>query len=337
MYGELGGYFSIDVSKSKLDVALLRNKKFKSKVVDNTREGHQELLEWLSKLEVAVADVHVCMEATGVYYEPIAIALHASGFKVSVVNPSCIKGFGASENIRNKNDAIDAKLIARYCERMSPSAWVPPPLEQRQLRAWAVRIQSLKDILQQEQNRLEALSVNGMDAISAHIETHITWLRAEIKKLEKDIDDHIDKHPDLKCDAELIGSIPGLGPLTVARILGYVGNVRRFDSAKAFAAYLGVTPKHRTSGTSLNGRTTVSRAGHAALRAALYMPSLVARRHNPILRAFGDRLAASGMAKKAVIGAITHKLAHLIYGVLKTNRPFDPNFLVKDLAVQDSI
>ena len=232
---------------------------------------------------------------------------------------------------------IDAKLIARYCERMSPLAWIPPPLEQRQLRAWAVRIQSLKDILQQEENRLEALSVNGMDAISAHIETHITWLRAEIKKLERDIDDHIDKHPDLKRDAELIGSIPGLGSLTVARILGYVGNVRRFDSAKAFAAYLGVTPKHRTSGTSLNGRTTVSRAGHSALRAALYMPSLVARRHNPILQAFGDRLAASGMAKKAVIGAITHKLAHLIYGVLKTNRPFDPNFLAKGLAVQDSI
>jgi transposase len=327
----------IDVSKKKLDVALLVNGKFKSKVVDNTADGHKMLLEWLSKSKVCLPELHICMEATGVYYEPVALALHGAGLKVSVVNPGCIKGFGHSENIRNKNDTVDAGLIARYCAAMSPALWAPPPLEQRQLRAWTVRIHALKDIRQQEANRLEAHTITGMDDVAAHVNEHITWLDAEIKKLEKAIDDHIDRHPGLKHDAELIGSIPGIGATTVAKILGHIGDVRRFDSAKAFAAFLGVTPKQRSSGTSIKGRTMISRTGSTGLRAALFMPSLVARRHNPILKQFAERLLATGMAKKAVIGAVMHKLTHLIYGVIRTNKPFDPKFLSKGLALQDGI
>lgn len=327
----------IDVSKKKLDVALLVNGKLKSKVIDNSAEGHKFLLDWLSKSKVSLTGLHVCMEATGVYFEPVALALHADGIKVSVVNPACIKGFGHSENIRNKNDAIDAGLIARYCLAMSPLPWMPPPLEQRQLRAWATRVQALKDIRQQEINRLEAHAVTGMEEVAAHVSEHISWLDTEIKKLEKEIDDHIDRHPGLKHDAELIGSIPGIGATTVARILGHIGDVRRFESAKAFAAFLGVTPKQRTSGTSVKGRTMISRSGNTGLRAALYMPSLVARRHNPILNRFAERLLSAGMAKKAVIGAVMHKLTHLIYGVIHTGKPFDPNFLSKGLAIQDGI
>ncbi|MFB9795284.1 transposase, partial [Shinella granuli] len=159
----------------------------------------------------------------------------------------------------------------------------------------------------------------------------------KIKKLEKEIDDHIDRHPDLKNDAQLIASIPGLGMTTIARVLGHIGDIRRFKNAKAFAAFLGVTPKQRTSGSSVRGRTVMSKTGSTSLRAALFMPSMVARRHNPILRQFADRLLATGMAKKAVIGAVTHKLAHLIYGVIRTGKPFDANFLSNRLAIQDGI
>jgi transposase len=326
----------IDVSKKKLDVELLINGKYKSKAVTNDPAGHKDLLDWL-KSKASLADLHVCMEATGVYYETVAEALYDAGIKVSVVNPGCIKGFGHSENIRNKNDPTDAKLIARYCLAMSPSAWTPAPMEQRQLRAWAVRIQSLKEMLQQEQNRLEAHAVTGMDAVASHVQEHVVWLTSEIKKLEREVDDHIDRHPGLKHDAELIKSIPGIGNLTVARLLGHIGDVRRFASAKAFAAFLGVTPKQRTSGTSIKGRTMISRTGSSELRAALYMPSMVARRHNPILAQFADRLRTGGMANKAVISAVMHKLTHLIYGVIHTNQPFDPEFLSKGLAIQDGI
>jgi transposase len=327
----------VDVSKKKVDVALLVNGKVKSKVIDNSAEGHQVFIDWLVKSKAPLAELHVCMEATGVYYEALALALHSSGIRVSVVNPACIKGFGKSENIRNKNDAIDAGLIARYCVAMRPALWTPPPLEQRQLRAWATRIEALKHIRQQEANRLEAHTITGMEDVAAHVNQHIAWLDAEIKKLEKDIEDHIDRHPGLKHDARLIGSIPGLGIATVAKILGYIGDVRRFESAKAFAAFIGVTPQQRMSGSSVKGRTMVSRTGNTALRAALFMPSLVARRHNPILNRFAERLLATGMAKKAVIGVVMHNLTHLIYGVIHTGKPFDPDFLSKGLAIQDGI
>lgn len=327
----------IDVSKKKLDIALLVNGKTRVKVVENSADGYKMLLEWLSKSKVTKEALHVCMEATGIYYEPVALALHDAGVVVSVVNPACIKGFGHSENIRNKNDTADAGLIARYCAAMKPAPWKPPPLEQRQLRAWSLRVQALKDIRQQEENRLEAHTFTGMTDVAEHVRQHIAWLSAEINKLEGDIDDHIDRYPDLKHDAELIRSIPGIGATTVARILGQLGDIRRFDSAKAFAAFIGVTPKQRSSGTSLKGRTMMSRAGSASMRTALYMPSLVASRHNPILRRFAERLSATGMAKKAVIGAVMHKMTHLIYGVVRTGKPFDPNYLTNGLAIQDGI
>lgn len=328
----------IDVSKKTLDIAMLVSGKIKTKALDNTTHGHKSLLEWLlGKSSVPMAQVHVCMEATGVYSEPVALALHKAGLIVSVVNPACIKGFGASENIRNKNDAIDAGLIARYCAAMQPARWQPPSIEQRQLRAWTLRLQALKDIRQQEENRMEAHDFTDMEAVSENVKRHIAWLSAEIAKLEDDINDHIDRHPGLKHDAELLRSIPGVGIATAAKLLGQLGDIRRFCNAKAFAAFLGVTPRQRTSGTSVRGRTMISRTGNTSLRAALYMPSLVARRHNPIVWRFAERLSATGMAKKAIICAIMHKLAHLIYGVIHTDKPFDPHYLEKGLAIQDGI
>jgi len=327
----------IDVSKKKLDVALLVNGKIKSKVIENAGAGFQQLLDWLGKFKLSPACCHVCMEATGIYYEAVALALHDAGMKVSVVNPGCVKGYAQSENLRNKTDSVDAALIARYCATMKPALWQPPSLEQRQLRAWSVRVQALKDIRQQEANRLEVHQITGMSDVAEHVAQHIAWLNKEIKALEETIDDHIDHHPDLKRDADLLTSIPGMGNTTAARILGHVGDLRRFTSAKSFAAFLGVTPRQRSSGTSLRGRTTLSRTGSCALRAALYMPSLVASRHNPLLRNFSERLRTTGMAKKAVLGAVMHKLARLMYAVIRSGKPFDENYLAKELAIQDGI
>ena len=327
----------IDVSKKKLDIALLVDGKTRTKVLENSVAGHQALLAWLEKSKVSMSALHVCMEATGVYSEPVAFALHKAGIAVSVVNPACIKGFGHSENLRNKNDIIDAGLIARYCVAMRPERWAPAPLAQRQLKAWSMRVQTLKDIRQQEENRLEALKVSGVEDVAQHVQQLIDWLSKEIATLEKNINDHIDRHPNLKHDAELLASIPGLGMTTVAKILGHLGDIKRFDSAKSFAAFLGVTPKQRSSGSSVRGRTMISRTGSTSMRAALYMPSLVARRHNPILHRFAERLAETGMAKKAVIGAVMHKLTHLIYGVIKNGKPFDANYLAEGLAIQDGI
>lgn len=327
----------IDVSKRKLDVALLADGKLKSKVFDNTPAGHALLAQWLLDRGIRKEVTHICLEATGPYSETVATVLVEAGWPVSVVNPARIKGFAQGELSRNKTDRADAALLTRFCVAMHPALWTPPPPAWRELRAWVDRLQALKDMHQQETNRLEAHQASGQAALVKAVQDHLDWLNQQIAQLERDIHDHIDRHPDLKGDAELLHSIPGMGDVTVAKVLAYVGDVRRFDNAKALAAFIGVTPRQRLSGTSVKGRTMLSRTGHAALRRALYMPGLVARRHNPVLKAFADRLSASGLAPKAVIGAVMRKLAHLIYGVIKSGRPFDANFGQSGLAIQDGI
>jgi transposase len=330
-----GAVVGIDVAKQKVDLFAVHGGKGKSKVFDNTAAGHRELQRWLAERGLVPANTHVCLEATGPYSESLATALVAGGWKVSVVNPARIKGFAQGELARNKTDRADAALLARFCAAMKPSLWEPPPPAFRQLRAWVDRLQTLKDMRQQEMNRIEALEASEQPDVLAHVKTHVAWLDQQIATLERDIDDHIDRHPELKTDAALIASIPGIGKTTVAKVLAYAGDVRRFDSAKALAAFIGLSPRQRLSGTSVRGRTMMSRAGHKALRHALYMPGLVARRHNAALKTFGDRLSAAGLAPKAVIGAVMRKLAHFIYGVIKSGEPFDMKKAMPVLDFQD--
>lgn len=327
----------IDVAKRKLDTAVQINGKIKSKVFANTPAGHADLIQWLLDRGAAPHATHVCMEATGPYSETTAIALVEAGWRVSVVNPARIKGFAQGELARNKTDRADAALLVRFCAAMQPSLWTPPPAAWRELRAWVDRLQALKDMRQQESNRLEAHQASGQVQLVKAVQVHLDWLDRQIAELERDINDHIDRHPELKRDAELLRSIPGLGDTTVAKVLAYAGDVRRFASAKALAAFIGVTPRQRLSGSSVKGRTMMSRTGHADLRRALYMPGLVARRHNPALKTFGDRLNAAGLAPKAVVGAVMRKLAHLIYGVIKSGKPFEANFCTAGVAFQDGI
>ena len=327
----------IDVSKKKLDLVLVRAGKSKSKVFANSAAGYAELRRWLLERGCTWQATHVCLEATGPYSEALALALVDTRWKVSVVNPARIKGFAQGELARNKTDQADAALLARFCAAMKPELWEPPSAAQRQLRGWVDRLQALKDMRQQELNRLEALAAIEHAELKAHVQAHVAWLEQHIALLERDIDDHIDRHPGLKNDARLLETIPGLGATTTAKLLAYAGDVRRFRSAKALTAFIGVCPRQRLSGTSVRGRAMMSRSGHKALRHALYMPSLVARHHNQALKAFADRLASRGMAPKAVIGAVMRKLTHLIYGVIKSGMPFDIMRAMPSLDTKDGI
>lgn len=318
-------WIGIDVSKRKLDVACLDVRgKVKSRVFVNDTAGFKALLNWLAERGAKPESTHLCMESTGPYSEAPAIALADAGWQVSVVNPLRVKKFAESELIRNKTDRADATLLAHFCKRADFEPWQPPSLEIRQLRALVDRLQALKDIHQQESNRLEGQDVAGQEALVKSINEHLVWLQARIVELERQIDDHIDGHPSLKNDAALIRSIPGIGNTTAAKVLAYIGDLRRFSSAKALAAFIGVTPRLKESGTSVKGRSMISRLGHAYVRQALFMPAMVALRHNPVVKAFGERLRGNGMAKKAVVGASMHKLIMLMYGVIRSGLPFDP-------------
>lgn len=336
MNGSNGRWVGIDVAKSKLDVALLDERgKIKNHVFSNDTKGHAALVAWLRDCAGVVAGVRVCMEATGPYGEAPATALVDAGFVVSVVNPARIKGFAQSELVRNKTDRADAALLARFSQTMQPDAWVAPPPEVRELRALVDRLHSLKEMHQQEANRLEAaMNQAGM---RASIESHMQWLQASIKEIERRIDDHIDKHPSLREDVKLITSIPGVGNTTAAKVLAYLGDVRRFKNGKALAAFIGVTPRLKLSGSSVRGRSAISRSGHAGVRHCLYMPAMVALKHNPLVSVFGVRLRAAGLAPKAVIAACMHKLVLLIYGILKSGTPFNSQFGAQRLDFQDGI
>ncbi|MCC3470200.1 MAG: transposase [Microcoleus sp. PH2017_06_SFM_O_A] len=238
--------------------------------------------------------------------EALAEFLYGNGFQVSIVNPARIKGFAKSELLRTKTDSVDAALIARFCAAMKPSLWTPTPLEVKELQALLRRLESLTQMYQQEENRLETATETVAKLTRAHLE-YIKEQQAEIKKM---ISDHFDQHPHLKQQRELLTSIPGIGEQT------------------QLAAYAGLTPCERSSGTSVHGKTRLSCTGNVRLRKALYMPAVVAMRCNPFLKAMTERLLGRGKVKMQVIGALMRKLVHLAFGILKSQKPFDPNYLL---------
>jgi transposase len=315
------GILGIDISKAKFDVALLvAGKVKKTHIFENAPDGFKALSSWL--LKQGITTVAACMEATGCYGDALATYLYDQGFVVSVVNPAQIKSFGGAQLKRAKTDKADAKLIAQFYQQMSPDHWSPPPLHVRELQALVQRLSALAQMEGQEQNRMDTAPA----VIRPSIATVLATIKAEIKAVETMIHDHIDRHPDLKDQSELLESIPGIGKATIFRLLAFIGDVQRFDHAKALAAFVGLNPTVHQSGSSVRGKPHLSKKGNSLLRRALYMPAIVARRYNPVIKTFADRLKKAGKPNMVIIGAVMRKLLHIIYGVLKSGMPFDPSW-----------
>lgn len=305
----------IDVSKKTLDVALIFNNKTLSKQFKNSREGFKLLAVWLQSLKIT--EVHACLEATGSYSEQIALFLHEFGHRVSIVNPLRIKGYAQSNLQRNKTDRLDARLIASFCQTQEPAQWLPPSAEIRHLQALMRRIETLEEMLQAEDNRL----ANAASEVRPSIKRIIDLLKKEIQELEQQIKQHIDKHPNLQQDSQLLQTIPGIGKRTAHLLLAEI-EFERYTSARQIAAQAGVTPRKRQSGTSLK-QTALSKLGNARLRKSLYFPAIVAKQHNEIIKEFAIRLKKRCKAPMQIICAVMRKLLHIAFGVLKHKRPFD--------------
>ena len=310
----------VDIAKDKFDVALLRDDKYKTRIFKNNKNGFAEFISWLSNYDSQHA--YVCLEATGIYGEALSNYLFENNILVSVVNPAQIKGFGVSELSRTKTDNADAKLIARFCLAMNPTLWKPLPKEIRELRGLVKRLESLNAIRREEKNRLEV----SIDIVKDSIEKIIDVIDTEIKDLKDRINNHIDGNSALQEKKALLSSIPGVGEATIAQILSMMCTPERFSTPKQLASFAGLNPRHRQSGSSLNGRSHISKTGDTNFRKALYMPAISAKQHNPILKALYDRLLAAGKPKMLAICAVMRKLLHLIYGVLKSGVAFDPNY-----------
>lgn len=307
----------IDVSKAKLDCALWKDGKFRSKVVANDAVGFESLLTWLRKFEGVP---HVCMEATNVYWEPCALALADAGLTVSVVNPALIKAHGQSLGLRAKTDAADARAIADYCRERRPAGWVPPAASERALRAWVMRHQALIEMQTQELNRAGTARAEVAESLASHL----AWLDEEIKRVERAIRQTIDDDPGLRGKRDLLDSIPGVGERTIAVVLAYSAHIARMSNPRQLVAFGGMNPAIRESGTSLKARARMSKAGHTPLRRALYMPAMNILYRTPWGRVFFSRLAANHKPPKLIIGAMMRKLTHVIFGVLRTGTPFNP-------------
>ncbi|CBJ88213.1 transposase [Xenorhabdus nematophila ATCC 19061] len=311
-------YCGIDIAKSKFDCAIrLNNGKYKDKVFKNESEGFSTFINWLA--HHGFSHVHICMEATGIYWEAFAEYLADKGLTVSVINPAQIKAFSISLLVRNKTDREDARVISDFCFERKPAAWLAPSASEQSLWTLVLRLESLQKMRTQENNRLHVAREN----VTKSLTDHIAWLNNEIEILQGDMLLLINGNAEMKQKKTLLESIPGLGVQTAAVLLSFGIHPGRFVNARQAAAYAGVDPRLNESGSSVKGRPRLSKTGHAFLRKPLYMPAMTTLFRTAWGKHFYARLTAAGKAPKLIIGAMMRKLIHVAFGVLKTEKSFD--------------
>lgn len=321
----------VDVAKDTLAVhaRTRETEALGSRTFENRQAGFNQLVRWVRQLAARAGcdTIHVGMEATGVYWERLAEHLyHAEGIAVSVTNPAQIKFATRANAVRTKTDQVDAQEIARFVAEKSPTTWVPETPAVIQLRALVHRIEQLNLMYSQERNRRHAIkhSAAASPEVLASIDESLRGIRQQIKALQKCLHTHLQEHPELKQQTDLLQTIDGIGEWTAARLLADVGRALVERDGRQLTAHAGLAPGKRESGTSVRAPVRIVKIGRARFRTALYMPALVGKKHNPVLRALYDRIRAKGRPPKVALIACMRKLIHIIHGVLKTQTPFNP-------------
>ena len=322
-------WVGLDVSRDTLDACLLRpNNKSTHKQFDNDANGFAKLLRWVQ--HAAPEQIaHFCLEATGAYSQAVALFLAEAGQLVSVVNPARIRFFGLAQAQGNKTDKADAALIARFCRQEAPDPWRVAAPEVRELVALIRRLHAVQELAVQEKNRLSVPSQPA--AVVESLQSTLAYLEAEIKRLQEQIRAHINGHPDLKRDSQLLQSIPGIGELTSWDLLAELPDVAQFDSAQSVAAYAGLAPREHRSGTSIRKHTRLFKQGNTRLRKAMYFPAVTGITWNPLVKAHYQRMLAAGKPRMVALAACMRKMLMIVYGVLKHQKPFDPTWQSQSL------
>lgn len=255
------------------------------------------------------------MEATGSYGKSFADFLYNNNHEVSVVNPSCISAFARSKLSSHK---IDSMIIAEYASKNDLLPYVSKSQVLQELQDLYRCSQNLKEQYVQTQNYLENKNHLSKSVCSSYnrLAKHIMQ---EIKNIELEIDNLLTDNTQLKRQADNIQTIPGIGKITAVAILAESPDLESFNSARQLAAYAGLTPKHKTSGISLKGKTSISKIGFSNLRKALYFPAIVAKTYNPLFKEFTQKLSSKGKHTKVIIVAIMRKLLYIVFGVIKNN------------------
>jgi transposase len=309
----------IDIGKTKFHVTLRwPDGRRRRKACANTLAGCAELLAWL--VRHGAGQVHACLEATGTYGELVATTLVDAGHRVSLLNPSIIHHYAKSQLSRAKTDAVDADVIADYAAKEDPPAWTPLPREVRELQALVRRLDVLLGMHTEERNRAQAGALTA--AVEQSIAEVLDHLETQIATVRQQIREHMDQHPGLRAQRDLLTTIPGIGESTAAVLLAELFN-KTFTSARQAAAFAGVVPRPNDSGTH-QGRRVMCKLGPGRLRKALYFPAIAAMRFNPSVQPLVQRLRDAGKPPMLIVGALMRKLIHLAFGVLKSGRTYDP-------------
>ena len=307
----------LDMAKAKFDACQLLGPRAHHAQFDNSKPGIASLRAWCKKHGAPAP--HTVLQATGRYGELAASALHAAGHRVHVANPGRIEDHARRHGQRNKTDRLDAALIAGFGATRALPEWQPASAAQQILRALMRRSADLATMLQAERNRTESANDPLVAKSLARI---VRALAKETASLQPQIKAHIQATPELRTDTAHLRQIEGIGERTASRLAAEVP--RHLPNARAAAAWLPVTPHVRQSGTCLRATAPVGTEGNRHLRRVLFMAALTARRRNPRLRPFADRLATAGKSKMSVLLAVLHKLVKIAFSLLKNHSPYDP-------------
>jgi transposase len=317
-------FVGIDVSARELVVAMGDGERVQMETVSNHAEGHRQLKARLRQLR---APVKICLEASGTYSLDVALALARAGghLQVSLVNPRLARRFAESLGQRSKTDPVDARVLAQYAQRMPLERWQAPSAAALRLRAVTRTIAALVRMGVQHKNRQHALSVSAalpallvreLEAQAAYTEKRIAKLRREALRL-------IRRDGQLLPHWQHLLTIPGVGEASGLAILAELAVLPAVLDARQWVAHSGLDPKHHQSGTSVEQKARISKAGNRYLRAALYMPALVAIQHEPWLQSFYLRLVGRGKPKLQALVAVMRKLLHATWGMFQHDQPYD--------------
>lgn len=304
-------YVGIDVARATLVVA--QRPAAAVWTLSNDDPGAAALVRRLRPLQPTV----IVLEATGGYERTVVVALAAAGLPVVVANPRQVRDFARSTGALAKTDPIDAHILALFGERLHPEPRPVPDAALHALEAVVTRRRQLLDMLTAERNRLE----HAPPAVRPDLLRHIHWLERRVAKLDRDLDAKIQASPLWRATDNLLQSAPGVGPTVSRTLLSSLPELGRLNH-KQIAALVGLAPMARDSGR-WRGRRRIT-GGRAPVRAALYMATLVATRHNPVIRTFYARLLAAGKPKKLALTACMHKLLTILNAMVKANTAWRP-------------
>jgi len=313
----------IEVSHLTLVVALRCGDRDESpREFPNTPEGHQGILRCLAR---AGQPVRVAMESTGLYGLDLALCLHRAGVAVMVANPRAVRHFGQALLQRSKNDQLDAVVLREFAARMPFQPWRPPSAAALQLVSVARRLEALTDMLAAEKNRRHAASLSeALPAIIRRdIQRSIQTQQRAIDRLTRAALDFLVEDPELSRRFQLLLSIPGFATTSALRLLPELLLLPADLDVRQWVASAGLDQREYSSGTSVQKKVRISKAGNKHIRRALYMPALVAVRHDPQVRAYYEHLQARGKTKMQALVATMRKLLHAIYGMFKHDQLFD--------------